>query len=203
MSPEAPYAEPLDTYIPHQRAAPPFVFSLIVRTRGTNDGAVLQHVKDQLRTLDDRLPILDARTMDQRFAEWVAKPRLFVGLARVFAAIAVLLASVGVYGTAACWVTRRRREIGIRIALGARPASVVAMVLRRGLRLALIGGAIGIASAWAGRRLLESLLFVTDARNPLTVVGVAALLASLVLIACYLPARRASRIDPSIVLRGE
>jgi predicted permease len=208
MSPEAPDAEPLDTYIPHQRSAPPFVFSLIVRTRGNpgpgvGDAAVLQHVSDQLRTLDDRLPILEARTMDARFAEWVAKPRLFVGLASVFATMAVLLASVGVYGTAAYWVTRRRREIGIRIALGARPASVVAMVLRRGLRLALIGGGVGIAAALAGRQLLESLLFVTDARNPLTVVGVGGLLASLVLLACYLPARRASRIDPSIVLRGE
>jgi putative ABC transport system permease protein len=203
MSPEAAVADPLDTYIPHQRSAPPFVFSLIVRTWGTNDAAVLQHVKDQLRRLDDRLPLFEARTMDQRVAEWVAKPRLFASLASVFAAIAVLLASVGVYGTAAYWVTRRRREIGIRMALGASPASIVAMVLRRGLRLALIGGTIGIASARAGRPLVESLLFVTDARSPMTVVGVAALLISLVLLACYLPARRASRFDPSIVLRGE
>ncbi len=203
MSPDAPDAEPLDTYIPHQRSAPPFVFSLIVRTRGTNDAAVLRHVKAQLHRLDDRLPLLEARTMDQRYADWVARPRLFVGLATVFATLAVLLASVGVYGTAACWVARRRREIGLRIALGARPASIAALVLRRGLRLVLIGGAIGIASTLAGGRVLESLLFVTDARNPMVVAGVAALLASLVLIACYLPARRASRIDPSIALRGE
>jgi predicted permease len=203
MSPEAPDAEPMDTYVPHQRSAPPRFFGLIVRTRGSNDAAVFQHVKDQLHRLDDRLPLLEARTMDQRFAEWVAKPRLFVGLASVFATIAVLLAGVGVYGTAAYWIARRRREIGIRIALGARPASVVAMVLRRGLRLALIGGAIGIVLALASRQLLESLLFVTDARNPITVIGVATLLVSLVAIACYLPARRASRIDPSIVLRGE
>jgi predicted permease len=204
MSPEAPDLEPMDTYVPHQRSAHPWVFSLIVRTRGTaSNAAVLQHVKDQLHRLDDRLPLLETRTMDQRYAEWVAKPRLFVGLASVFAAIAVLLAGVGVYGTAAYWVARRRREIGIRIALGARPASVVAMVLRRGLRLALIGGAIGMAAAFAGRQLLESLLFVTDARNPITVVAVATLLVSLVAIACYLPARRASRIDPSMVLRGE
>ncbi len=205
MSPDAPDADPLDIYIPHKRSAPPFVFSLIVRTRGTHDheAAVLQHVKAQLHRLDDRLPLLEARTMDQRYADWVARPRLFVGLAIVFATIAMLLASVGVYGTAAYWVTRRRREIGLRIALGARPASIVALVLHRGLRLVLIGGAIGIASALAGGRVLESLLFVADARNPTVVVGVAALLASLVLIACYLPARRASRIDPSIALRGE
>jgi predicted permease len=204
MSPEAPDYEPMDTYVLHQRSARPWVFSVIVRTRdGANDAAVPQFVKDQLRRLDDRLPILETRTMDQRYADWVAKPRLFVGLASVFATIAVLLAGIGVYGTAAYWVARRRREIGIRIALGARPASVVALVLRRGLRLALIGGAVGIASALASRPLLESLLFVTDARNPITVVAVATLLVSLVAIACYLPARRASRIDPSIVLRGD
>jgi putative ABC transport system permease protein len=202
MAPDAPDAEPLDTYIPHQRRAPARLFSLIVRTRG-HDAAVLQLVKDRLRALDDRLPIYEIRTMDQRYGEWVAKPRLFVGLAGAFATLAVLLAAVGVYGTAAYWVARRRREIGIRIALGARPTRVVAMILGRSVRLAIAGGAIGLASAFAARRLLDSLRFVTSTRDPVTLIGVTALLLALVLLACYLPARRASRLDPSIVLRGE
>jgi ABC-type antimicrobial peptide transport system permease subunit len=135
--------------------------------------------------------------------ESVARPRFFLRLGSAFAAIALLLAGVGVYGTAAYWVTRRRRELGIRIALGATRRAVLALVMGRSIRLAAWGSAIGLAASSSATRVLDSLLFETGPREPAILASVTVLLAVLVVTACYFPARRASTVDPATVLRSE
>jgi putative ABC transport system permease protein len=154
-------------------------------------------------TLDSSIPIVDASTMDTRLVESVARPTFLLRLAATFAAIAVLLASVGVYGTASYWSARRKRELGIRVALGASDRSVRALVIGRSVRLAVWGWAAGLVLSLGITKLLASLLFQTSARDPVIFLGMPGLLGGLVLVACYLPARQASRVDPLVALRYE
>jgi predicted lysophospholipase L1 biosynthesis ABC-type transport system permease subunit len=177
-------------------------YNFIVRTDG-DKAAALQFVKNKVWELDSRLPIVDALSMDDRLGESLARPRFFLSLVSAFALTAVLLASIGVYGMSAYWVSRRRRELAIRIALGATQQNVMAMVLGRGVRLAAVGAVLGLALAFAGSRAIESLLFGTSARDPLTLIGVTILLGTLALVACSLPALKASRVDPMSALRAE
>ena len=121
----------------------------------------------------------------------------------IFAGLALLLAAIGTYGVLAYMVTERRREIGIRMALGADRASVMRMVLSQGLRLTPVGVAAGLAAAFALNRVLASLLFGVRPSDPLTIASVVALIGTVALVACYLPARLATRVDPMIVLREE
>jgi putative ABC transport system permease protein len=153
--------------------------------------------------LDPSLPIVKLRSVEEVFTEAIGRPRLLAQLLGIFAGLALLLAAIGSYGVLAYMVAERRREIGIRMALGADRASVLRMVLSQGLGLTLVGVAGGLAVAFAMNRVLASLLFGVRPSDPATIVGVVALIAMVALVACYLPARSATRVDPMIVLRDE
>jgi putative ABC transport system permease protein len=141
--------------------------------------------------------------MRQLISASVAQPRFRTFLFSVFGTLALILAAVGLYGGLSYTVAQRRHEIGIRVALGAQPRDIVRMVLGEGLLLALIGIAIGVGGALALTRFLRSLLFEIKPTDPVTFVGIASLLVLVALAACYVPARRAMRVDPMIALRYE
>ena len=153
--------------------------------------------------LDPSLPIVKLRSMDDVFAEAIGRPRLLAQLLGIFAGLAILLAAIGSYGVLSYMVTERRREIGIRMALGADRGSVLRMVLSQGLRLTLVGVVAGLAAAFAMNRVLASLLFGVRPSDPVTIASVVTLIGAVALVACYLPARVATRVDPMIVLREE
>jgi len=133
----------------------------------------------------------------------IGRPRLLAQLLAIFAGLAILLAAIGSYGVLSYMVTERRREIGIRMALGADRASVLRMVLRQGLVLTVLGIAGGLAVAFAMNRVLASLLFGVRPSDPATMAAVVALITTVAFVACYLPARLATRVDPMIVLRED
>jgi putative ABC transport system permease protein len=160
-------------------------------------------VRSRIAQLDREVLVSNMRTMDQRLARAVQWPRFLATLLGIFAGVALLLAVVGVYGVISYAVSQRTHEIGIRMALGAQPRDVLQLVLRRGLLLSLTGVAIGLAAALALARYLEGLLFEGHARDPYVFGGVAALLAAVALVACYVPARRATKVDPMVALRYE
>jgi ABC-type antimicrobial peptide transport system permease subunit len=149
------------------------------------------------------LPLYAVRPLESLVAAQNASRRFAMLLVGLFGAAALLLAALGIYGVVAHSVSQQRREIGIRLALGAARAAVVRMVLLDGLRLTLIGVAIGVAGALTLTRLLSGLLFGVSAFDPLTFTAIALLLAGVALAACWLPARRAASVDPLVALRVE
>ncbi len=160
-------------------------------------------VRSRIAQLDREVLVSSMRTMDQRLARSVQWPRFLASLLGIFAGVALLLAVVGVYGVISYAVSQRTHEIGIRMALGAQQRDVLQLVLSRGLMLSLIGVAIGLAAALALSRFLDGLLFEGHARDPYVFGGVAALLAAVALVACYIPAQRATKVDPMVALRYE
>jgi putative ABC transport system permease protein len=177
--------------------------SLVVRTRGEAPAALASAVEDAVHAVDPDQALSDVASMDQVVAQSVARPRLEAALLAVFAALALLLAVIGLYGVLAYSVTQRTREIGIRMALGADAAQLVRGVVRDGLELMLAGIVAGLAAALALTRLLESLLFDIKPTDPLTLAAVSALLLAVGLCASWLPARRAAAVDPVGSLRAE
>jgi predicted permease len=156
-----------------------------------------------VRSMDAALPIVGLRTMDEVFVETVARPKFIALLLGIFAALALLLAAVGAYGVLSYLVTERRQEIGVRMALGADRGAVLAMVMRQGLMLTGIGLVAGLVGAVALTRLLESLLFGVRPADPATLVTGAVFMTLVSLAACFVPAHRATRVDPIVVLRTE
>jgi predicted permease len=165
--------------------------------------SVLGAVQGELRGLDSSLAVFRARTMDDVVADAMQDTSLQAFLLGIFAGLGLLLAAVGTYSVMAYLVSQRTHEIGVRVALGAQRNDVLRLVLGQGTRLALIGVSVGVIAALMLTKLLESLLFGVSARDPLTFVGVAALLTFVALAACYIPARRAMRVDPMVALRYE
>jgi putative ABC transport system permease protein len=148
-------------------------------------------------------PIHNVMTMEQRLANTTASRRVNTALLGSFAAVALLLALAGIYGVMSYAVTQRRREIGVRMALGAQRSDVVGLIMRSGLRLTLMGVAIGLAGAFVLTRYLSSLLYSVKATDPLTFLGIALTLTGVAMLACWLPARRAAKAHPMVALRCE
>jgi putative ABC transport system permease protein len=177
-------------------------FSIVMRTSG-EPTSVMTSARAALREIDPYLPMFDVKTMDKVVAESVARPRFYMLLLTSFAAVALVLSAVGIYGVIAYLVTMRTRELGIRIALGASNGDVLRLVLREGVVVATVGLAIGTAGALALSRLLSSLLFGVRPNDPLTFLVVAVTLALVALLASFIPARRAARLDPLVAIRAE
>jgi putative ABC transport system permease protein len=176
---------------------------MFVAVRGPNPKALERALTAEVEAVDADLPVTNVKTMDELMADSLAQRRVVMVLLAIFAVLALVLASVGIYGVMSYTVTQRTRELGIRMALGAQQAQVRKMVVREGLLLALVGVGIGLAGAFALTRVMKSLLYGVSATDPLTFVGIAALLVAVALAASFLPARRATRVDPMIALRGE
>jgi ABC-type antimicrobial peptide transport system permease subunit len=176
--------------------------NLIVRSHGDPE-SLTASVRRVIASVDPEQPIAAISTMDDILALDVADRRQQMTLLAVFAGLALLLASIGLYGLLAYTVTQRSREIGLRMALGASASRVAAGVALRGLTLAAVGLAIGTGAAWALSRTMSRILYGVDAADPATYAGVGLLLGAIAAAASWLPARRASRIDPIVVLRDE
>jgi predicted permease len=198
---DQPAGTELYVFLDQHRIAPS-TMNVVART--TLPPAALSGTIERLvREVDPGVPVVRLRAMDSAFSESIQRPTLVAGLLAGFAVMALLLAAVGTYGVLSYMVTERRREIGIRMALGAARSAVVALVMKEGLRMTLAGVLIGVASAFGVSRLIESLLFGVRPTDAVTIAAVVAIITAVAAIACGLPAWRASRLDPIVVLRAD
>jgi ABC-type antimicrobial peptide transport system permease subunit len=195
-----PYLQLPDDYIMYNNVIVPI--NLAVRT-STDPALLTSAVVAQIHSLDPQLAIANIRTMDQEMASSVAAPKFNTFVLGLFAFFALFLAAIGIYGVLAYAVAQQSHEIGIRMALGAQRRDVMRVILIQGARLALGGLAIGTLAAFGLTRLMASLLYGISASDPLTFAAVAIVLLAVALLACYIPARRAMRVDPMIALRYE
>ena len=173
-----------------------------IRTVG-NPAGVISMLRNEVQAVDRNLPVLHVRTVKELMDQSVTQEKLVAKLSAVFGALAMMLAAIGLYGVMSYAVARRTNEIGIRMALGARSGNVARMILGEVSVLIVAGAVAGIGGAWASTRLVKSLLFGLTALDPLTFAGAAAVLALVGILAGYIPARRASKIDPMVALRYE
>jgi len=188
-------------YLPMRQQYSPFA-TLVVRTN-SNPEPLIGAVRAQVQQIDKNLAFTNAQTVQQILGQGLWAARMGAALLGLFGALALILASIGIYGVLAYSVAQRTSEIGLRMALGAQPRQVLGLVLRQGMLLAVIGAAVGIIVALPVARMAGNLLYGVSATDPLTYVGITLLLMAVALLACYLPARRATRIDPLIALRVE
>jgi putative ABC transport system permease protein len=192
-----PYAQYPDAFLRRMYSN----ITLVVRTDG-NPAPVVSSVREIVRAIDPEQPIANVRTLDEVLATPVAQPRFLTWLLGAFAVIALTLAAIGVYGLLAHGVAQRVNEFGVRLALGASPNAVLSLVLRQGLQLALTGVGIGPVVSVAAVRALNSVLFEISPWDPIAWVASAGVLLTVSLLASWVPARRALRVDPVVALRA-
>jgi putative ABC transport system permease protein len=174
--------------------------NIVVRSTLSED-ALAQNIQRAVREQDPSLPIVKLRTMDEVFADAASRPRFLAELLGIFAALALVLAAIGTYGILSYSVTERTKEIGIHMALGATRGSVLGMVLGQGMRLTIAGLVAGLVASFGLTRLLQAQLFNVKPTDPATLTAVAAFIAVIAFVACYIPAQRATRVDPMVTLR--
>jgi predicted permease len=192
---------PITVYYPHEQYVARNMYVLV---RTTSDPASMAAaVTREIQAADPELPVFDVNTMEQRLYDSLARQRFSMFLLGVFAAVALILAAIGIYGVMTYWVNQRIHEIGIRMALGAQPGNILRLVIRQALLLVSVGIVIGLAGAFALTRVMSGLLFGISATDRLTFILLSLLLAGIALLSSYLPARRASRVDPMVALRYE
>jgi predicted permease len=177
--------------------------TFVIRSERAGDETFLNEVRMAVWSVNSNLPLASVRTMQEVYEKSMTRTSFTLVMLGIAGAMALSLGIIGIYGVISYTVSQRKREIGIRLALGAQSGDVVGMVLRQGARLALIGVSIGVVAAFALARLMTSLLFGVTAHDPLTFAAVAALLILIALLACYIPARRAMKVDPMVALRYE
>jgi putative ABC transport system permease protein len=175
---------------------------LVIRTAG-DPMSLVAAVRQEIHSVDEDQPISNIATMEEQLIRETGSRRLGMILLTTFAGLALLLASLGIYGVLSYFVAQQTPEIGVRLALGAQPRDILGMVLKKGMGWALLGVGIGSVGAFALTRLMVSLLFEVSASDPATFVVIALLLTTVALLACYLPARRATKVDPMVALRYE
>jgi putative ABC transport system permease protein len=175
----------------------------VIVKASSDPNQMISAVRQQVKAIDPDQPIYNVRTMDEIRAESVAPERLNLTLLSIFAGIALVLAIVGIYGVMSYSVTQRTREIGIRMAIGAQPRDVFKMVMGQGMMLALMGVAFGLVGAFGLTRLMATMLFGVEPTDPATFASIAVLLTAVALLACYVPGRRATKVDPVVSLRYE
>jgi putative ABC transport system permease protein len=198
---------PTELYSPNRQAnkipiLPVFGLSMVVRTAG-DPMAMANAVRGVVRSIDAKQPIVKMRTMDQNISDSIAQPRFRTVLLAIFAGLALSLAAVGIFSVMAYSVSQRTRELGVRMALGASRGRVLQLVLGHGMRLTLLGVVLGGVGTFAVSRYIQSLLFNVSPHDPATLPAVAAGLVVISMIACYLPARRATQVDPMVALRQD
>ena len=176
--------------------------TLVVRTEG-DLGALPAAMRRELHAVDPTLPVFQIDSLSRNVAGQMARRRFAMVVVGLFSVVALILAIVGVYGAIAYVVAQRTGEFGVRLALGARPTDLMRLVLGQGFRLIALGIAIGAAGAYGAVRFIQSLLYQTPAHDPLVFAGIAALLAGVALLACWVPVRRAAKVDPIVALRVE
>ena len=198
------YEQKLEFYVPYAQERRSFMTprDLVVRTKG-DATSIAAAVRQAVWAVDKDQPVYNVRTMDQVFAAAISQERFQSLMLGLFAALALLLACVGLYGVISYAVVQRTHEIGVRVALGAQPVDVLKLVIRQGMGLTLLGLVVGIAVGVAVTRVLSDMLYGVSARDPLTFAGMPLLLLLVAFLACYIPARRATRIDPLQALRCE
>jgi putative ABC transport system permease protein len=196
-------ASNVQTYMPFYQDPSFFSMSLVVRTRLEDPLTLRNAVRAAIQSVERNQPVFYVKTMQQFVDESLAQRRLALWLMSVFAAVALLLAAIGLYGVMSYAVSQRTHELGLRLALGAQPRDVLRLVLRQGMTLVFVGASLGLLSAFGLTRLMQTVLFVVSASDAPTYAVIVVLLLFVALLACWLPARRATKVDPLIALRHE
>jgi putative ABC transport system permease protein len=190
-----------ELYVPF--AQNPWAFVTVVARTSSDPILMAPALRSEVWALDRDLPIDSIKTVEQMVSDSVSRPRFYAWLLGLFATLALILAAVGIYGVIAYSVTQRTHEIGVRMALGAQQRDVITLVVKQGLALSLAGVVIGLAASFGLTKLMSNLLFGVTGTDPITFVAVSLLLVGIALIASYIPARRAAKVDPTVALRYE
>jgi len=176
--------------------------NLVVRTE-SDPKAMIETIRREVQAVDPKLPLYDLKTMSEHMSLALFPARIAASVLGGFGLLALILAAIGIYGVTSYMVAQRTREIGIRIALGAEPVGVAKLVLSSGLKLVVIGLGIGLAGAFLLTRFMSSILFAVSPTDPLTFGGIVAILLGVALLACFIPAIRATRVDPVVALKSD